>query len=311
MLVSVIIPCYNVEHYISECIESVLAQSYSRIEIICVDNNSTDGTRKVLDKYLQTYPYLTVISELRKGASAARNAGLKISRGQWVQFLDADDLLLPQKIEHQVKIVKNHPQAAFVAAAYYLQPFKRERSSVMPDCNDPFKALFVTKLGITSANFFNTDKIRQVGGWEESLGSSQEAELMFKILKNYRDMSCDISPFTVIRERESGQISQSDPKKKWVRYIQLRLDIIRFLKKERPEYFLKENEFFLQNVFSQIRVLAKYDLETAVTFYQNNFTNEFVPTHGSKFSLYTTMFKILGFRKAEQISILLSKNISK
>ena len=101
-LVSVVIPCYNVETYIEECLESVLKQTYSEIEIICIENNSEDRTLEKLIQFKDRFPDKIIVDhETKKGAAAARNKGLSLVRGNWIQFLDADDLLMPNKIEHQ------------------------------------------------------------------------------------------------------------------------------------------------------------------------------------------------------------------
>ncbi len=107
MLVSVVIPCYNVEDYIEECIHSAFAQTHKPIEVICIDNNSTDNTWQKLKQLQEKYPSLLIDKELKPGAPAARNKGLALSKGEWIQFLDADDLLLPEKIEHQAKLLQN------------------------------------------------------------------------------------------------------------------------------------------------------------------------------------------------------------
>ena len=89
-LVSVVIPCYNSARYLGETIESVLAQTYARVEVIVVDDGSTDATPKIAQSYPVQYVYQT-----NRGISAARNAGVVHSRGKYVQFLDHDDRLLP------------------------------------------------------------------------------------------------------------------------------------------------------------------------------------------------------------------------
>lgn len=107
MLISIIIPAYNVEVYIKECIHSAFAQTHKPIEVICIDNNSTDNTWQKLKQLHEKYPSLLIDKELKPGAPAARNKGLALSKGEWIQFLDADDLLLPEKIEHQAKLLQN------------------------------------------------------------------------------------------------------------------------------------------------------------------------------------------------------------
>ena len=108
MLVSVVIPCFNVEHFITECIESVVSQTHQELEIICVDNNSTDNTWETFLELKNKYPNIFLVQEMKKGANAARNKGLDIAKGEWIQFLDADDLYLPTKLEEQVKYIENN-----------------------------------------------------------------------------------------------------------------------------------------------------------------------------------------------------------
>ena len=84
MLVSVIIPCYNVEHYIEECLNSVFDQTYKNIEVICIDNNSTDGTWNLLQTLKGVHENLFIEKELKPGANAARNKGLGLSKGETI-----------------------------------------------------------------------------------------------------------------------------------------------------------------------------------------------------------------------------------
>jgi glycosyltransferase involved in cell wall biosynthesis len=300
MLVSVIIPCYNVEEYIYECIESVFLQTYKDIEVICVDNNSTDNTFAILNSLKESkFPAIHLIKEPRKGASAARNRGISVATGDWIQFLDADDLLMQDKIKHQIDLVlfceKN--DTAFIAGAYERQNLNGERTKIEPFKSDPFKALFTTRLGITSSNLFNSKKLRDIGGWNENLNSSQEATVMFELLKNGHDVIFDDKPMTIIRERGQGQISKIDPNRNWLQYVGLRIQIVNYLIEFRPEYFRTEENFYYQKLFLQIRRLAKFDLETAQRLYAENFGNDFRPSVNI---IYNNLFRFWGFRKTER-----------
>lgn len=96
-LISVIIPVYNVEKYLHECIDSVLKQTYSNYEIILVDDGSTDSSGKICDEYAANAKVM-VIHQKNAGLSAARNAGFDASNGEYVYFLDSDDYILPQTL---------------------------------------------------------------------------------------------------------------------------------------------------------------------------------------------------------------------
>lgn len=98
-LISIIIPAYNCAEYISDCIDSVLAQSYKNIEIILIDDGSTDETGSICDKYLVRDNRIIVRHQNNQGQAAARNNALGLSNGQWICFVDSDDAIHPQTVE--------------------------------------------------------------------------------------------------------------------------------------------------------------------------------------------------------------------
>lgn len=93
--ISVVIPVYNVERYLHECLDSVLSQMFNDIEVICVNDGSTDGSFEILQEYAQRDGRVAVLTQENKGLSAARNAGLSASLGEYVYFLDSDDFISP------------------------------------------------------------------------------------------------------------------------------------------------------------------------------------------------------------------------
>ena len=91
MKVSVIIPVFNSERYLRQCLDSVLCQSMQDFEIICVDDGSTDGSKSIIEEYSQMDPRIILVSQGNRGGGAARNTGMEIARGEYLYFLDADD----------------------------------------------------------------------------------------------------------------------------------------------------------------------------------------------------------------------------
>ncbi|MEK7195139.1 MAG: glycosyltransferase [Patescibacteria group bacterium] len=107
-LVSIIIPAYNAANYVKEAIDSALSQIYHNIEIIVVDDGSTDDTKKILEPYVRGNK-IKYIYQGNKGLSGARNTGIKDSLGEYVALLDTDDIFLPEKIEKQVEHLETDP----------------------------------------------------------------------------------------------------------------------------------------------------------------------------------------------------------
>lgn len=111
-LVSIIIPCYNRADIVRETIDSVLAQTYERFEIILVDDGSTDNTREVISAYADRR--IRYFYQANAGLSAARNSGLNVAKGEFIAFLDSDDIWHEWKLSAQVEIFRRHPEAGLI-----------------------------------------------------------------------------------------------------------------------------------------------------------------------------------------------------
>ena len=90
-----LLPIYNCAQYIKDCLDSVVCQNEISVEVICVDDGSTDNSLEIVKEYQKTHDCISIISKVNEGLSIARNVGLKYARGTYVQFLDSDDMLLP------------------------------------------------------------------------------------------------------------------------------------------------------------------------------------------------------------------------
>lgn len=110
-LVSVIVPCYNHGRFLGDCLESVLAQSYREMEVLVVDDCSTDNTRQVIAEFMERDSRVRLITHERNlGLSLSRNHAMAEAAGEWVGFCDADDMWLPQKLTRQLEVLRNDPR---------------------------------------------------------------------------------------------------------------------------------------------------------------------------------------------------------
>ncbi len=191
-LVSAIITTHNRKDLVVRAINSVLAQTWPAIELIVVDDGSTDGTKQLV----QEMPGLTYIyNEEALGGNRARNIGIKRSKGEYLAFLDDDDEWLPTKTEKQVRYYQEHPEAAFVGCArieeYDLKKRVRRDPYSIPE-GDLSKGIFCTFLFSTSCMMVRREKLIKAGLFDESLIFWQDYELQIRL--------CQTGDVGVIRE---------------------------------------------------------------------------------------------------------------
>ncbi|GHX80298.1 putative glycosyltransferase [Vibrio cholerae] len=108
-LVSIIIPIYNVEDYLAECLQSVLIQSYKTLEVICVIDGSTDSSLNIANQFALIDPRISIVEKENGGLSSARNKGLEVASGDYIYFLDSDDWIAPNAIEKLLNPLLMHP----------------------------------------------------------------------------------------------------------------------------------------------------------------------------------------------------------
>ncbi|SKB76358.1 Glycosyltransferase involved in cell wall bisynthesis [Salegentibacter salinarum] len=195
-LVSIIIPTYNRAHLIGETLDSVIAQTYKNWECIVVDDHSTDNTSQVGLEYTIKDERITFVKRPKgslKGAASCRNIGLKNAKGDFVQFLDSDDLLAPDKLEVQFKYARKEilltGKWGYFSSRDHLERFKYKQRSYrnfkaplkLLSCfgkNDEFFPLHTYLIPM--------EVIKKAGKWREDLGNNDDAEYISRILRNTR-----------------------------------------------------------------------------------------------------------------------------
>lgn len=296
MKVSVIIPCYNVEQYISGCIESVINQQYKNIEIIVVDNNSSDGTLMKLYQIQSKYPSkIRIYQEFKPGAAFARNTGLLHSKGEWLQFLDADDRLFPAKILNQLKTVGNN--ADFIISPYYsrLSSGLIKKHLINPNI---WIGLAKGEAGITSSLLFKKNFFEKGYLWNTAIENHMEYRLMLDWIKNGATYCILSTAETFVIERTVGSITIDQvhcfPKNR----IEIILEIEKYLNENYSEFIAEFKLETQSKLFQYIREIYKYDRLSAKHFFRNqNFNRGFL---SKQRSLYKILFSFFGFNVTEE-----------
>ncbi len=298
--VSVVIPCFNVEACVGDAIESCLSQTLSPAEIICVDDGSEDGTRSVLESFARTPGSRVVLVQgEHRGAGVARNVGLNRVREALVQFLDADDVLSGDKLERQVAALPRDAEV-LVAAPYARASGTAKSMRIDVRTDDPWIALMEARLGTTSSNLWPASAVRDAGGWSETLRSSQEYELMFRMLARGTGVVFDDVVRTEVRTRPGASITETNLAANCERWIDLRLQIHEHLAKARLLSPSREAAWE-QAVFGMIRSLYRHDPESALVRHAE-LPRMFRP-HATAVNsrLYVHAYRWLGFRGAEAL----------
>ncbi len=205
-LISVIIPTYNRESFIKESIESVLHQTFSDFELIVVDDGSTDDTDTILEFFKSDLQY---IKQSNQGPSAARNTGIRLAAGNWISFLDSDDLWMPQKLECQIQFVRNFPETRI---CYTEELWYRKGRRVNPaKKHQKFSGRFYKKmlslcLISPSSVLIHRSVFDNAGLFDESLPACEDYDLWLRIGARY---SIDLisEPLIIKRNGHDGQQS--------------------------------------------------------------------------------------------------------
>lgn len=214
-MVSVIIPNYNRENLIIRAVNSVLNQSYQDIEVIVVDDCSTDNSLKMLDKIKDVRLKIFRLKE-NSGACVARNKGIEEAKGEYISFLDSDDEWLPDKIKIQLKFLENNNCDAVFTQFYYfgLNKYGKKieiRPNLKNDINYLSQILYANCVAMDTLmvkrDVFNSIK------FDEKLLRYQDWDIAIQIAKEYRLSFLSIPTLKVYEQRDSITYSTSKEKK--------------------------------------------------------------------------------------------------
>jgi glycosyltransferase involved in cell wall biosynthesis len=186
--VSVVIPCYNQAQFLSEAIESVLSGTYQDFEVIVVNDGSEDDTEEVASAYVAEDPRVRLITQQNRGLAEARNRGLADAQGEYVVFLDADDLLLGNALELGTRVLEANPDCAFVSGEYravsadgsfFWSPYEP------PPEKDSYLMLLQYCFGMPAVVMYKRWVFGEVGGFDGSVDAAADWDLYLRIARRF------------------------------------------------------------------------------------------------------------------------------
>ena len=205
--ISVVIPAYNAVNYIGEAMESVILQGAKDLEIIVVDDGSTDGTGKFVQ---ENYPQVRYLFQNNKGPSSARNLGIKEAKGEYIAFLDSDDCWISGKIKLQSEVLDKYPKVGIVACNFF--NIDREGNILTEvkgghylDKHQLLNDLFVKNVitGSCSGVLIRKECFDKLGMFDEELTGAEDRDMFFRILHCY-DIQFIKMPLVKIRRHENN-----------------------------------------------------------------------------------------------------------
>jgi glycosyltransferase involved in cell wall biosynthesis len=300
--VSIGIPCFNAEKWIAGAIESALSQTWTDKEVIVVDDGSNDAS---CDRIMAFGDRVRLFRCDHRGGNHARNEILKHARGDWIQFLDADDYLEPEKIARQFSEGNCGHDADVLYSPYWFErsgPSPGRWQSELHTGNDLFVQWLSWELPQTGAALWRKSALQQLGGWKADQPCCQEHELYLRALKADLRLLYTPTAHAVYRLWSDETVCRKDPG----RTIQVKTGLIddaRTWLKERGRWTSQHQATAARACFEMARMLARDDLSRARIYYSERRKAGLMQPAGPAAPFaYRLAYHVLGFEKAERLA---------
>ena len=311
-LVSILIPCFNSERWIAQTIESAFAQTWPETEVIVVDDGSTDASLNIIQQFSGRIQWT---SGPNQGGNAARNKLLEMANGEWVQYLDADDYLLPNKIAGQMDFISTQPDLDLVFGPVILEQWSEAKAKCEPlpiaEPYDPFLLLARWALPQTGAPLWRRQAIHDVGGWKCNQPCCQEHELYLRLLIAGKRFAYCPATGAVYRQWSNSTQCKRDISEVHRRRLAIEQDLENYL---RSAQLLTSDRLraISQARFETARVAWQYDPNFAREIMRavNGTDPHFRPHGPAAPAFYRLAFRWLGFRTAELLATLNRKVVA-
>jgi hypothetical protein len=301
-LVTIGIPCFNAERWLAQAIESALAQTWPQCEVIVVDDGSTDRSREIARGFGDK---VRLFETNHTGGNHARNVALRESRGEWMQFLDADDYLEPAKISQQFAEARDGADADAIYSPYWFERYGAEAERWLGELDpqlDLFAQWLAWQLPQTGAVLWRRTALESIGGWKDGQPCCQEHELYLRALQS--DLRFVFAPtaHAVYRLWSEDTVCRKDPR----RTIEVKtglLDDARAWLAERERWTPQYQQIAARACFEMARTLARDDLSQAAAYHAERRRRDLIAAEGPAAPLsYRLAYHTLGFANAERLA---------
>ena len=302
-LISIIIPTYNRAELIGETLDSIIQQTYKNWECIIVDDGSSDYTKELIQFYIEIDPRIKYYSrpvERPKGANACRNFGFEKSQGEFINWFDSDDLMMPDKLSIQVGILESYNYDLSICETWIFENFSNQKLILKSDCTWIEKNLedfiaarvaWTTSIPIWRKNFFTNLKYL----FDEELQAAQEWEFFCRCLFYEPKDHFIKKPLVKIRKHNQS-ISFSNNEKRLRHYYKAREKIFSFLGKHNYYSYFLSSYFlhFYRSFLIEKRIRKAFPILTTQLLVDQNIR------YGYKIKLISALISYTIFGKGEK-----------
>lgn len=254
-LVSIIIPVFNVKNYLERCVHSVINQTYFNLDIILVDDGSTDGSEKICDELARSDIRIRVIHKRNGGLSSARNAGIQIARGEFIGFIDSDDYVKEDMYKTMLEFIRDDVDIVTCGTAIVYDKKDYKRSFVY--CN-PKQVMYFSSMEaikemllINNLCFSACDKLFRkelFKNIEFPIGRlCEDLPTIYKVVKKSRKI-VNIGDVKYLYYYRNNSISRSEFKLRRMDYVLFARDILLDIKNNFPDLYLEAEAMYIKNI---------------------------------------------------------------
>ena len=287
-LISVIVPVYNVEKYLEKCVKSIIGQTYKNLEIILVDDGSTDSSGKMCDEISKTDDRIKVIHKKNGGLSDARNAALKIAKGDYFGFVDSDDYIATDMFETLCNLLENNNSDISIVSYYEIY---NDKLIGVRDSKD-----LVNFNKLDAMKELLMDSRIQSYAWNKLFKRDLFNGLEFPTGKNFEDIATTLLLFekankvTLLEEPKYYYLRRDDSivgvrnYKTYMDYLEVIYDKYLYLKDKYPEIEIYNAYNYLINMIWVYSIISAFDLDTVFEKYKENYKllEEILKEYGEK-----------------------------
>lgn len=296
-LVSIVIPCFNSENYIAECLNSVLAQGYDNLEVIVVDDESQDNSLKII----KSYTNIKLYTQKNSGACVARNLGLFKSQGKYIKFLDSDDFLEPGVIKKQVNLAEQLDENQIVYGDYYLfKDYHKTYEDVYLEKSNQ-TALLISGDILTSTPLHRRWMLDKVKGFDKRFKNGQEWNLHVRLSSEgfiFHHQKLAVYNYRIYQAPNRISVMKANDRNRQY-YEALKLEMTQ--ERLADNYTGDINTAFAKKYWNIARRLYRLgDRETSLKYLKT--AQQMTTKYDSFFGIkYNMVYKLLGFGKTEKV----------